>query len=702
MSPPYGILRCLIGVGVLLMTLRSEAAAAAMTNSPAWRLFNSARPLVIGHRGYPTVAPENTLPSFQRAIAAGADLVELDYHHSQEGALVVLHDATLDRTTDATNRWEGRGIKVADRTLAELRELQAGQWFHPAFPATTLPTLGEALEVIQEGSVTLIERKAGDAEACVKLLRERHLINRVVVQAFDWDYLRDFHAREPEQVLGALGPPSLLHGRSLTNAEKALSVAWLNEIKATGAGVAVWNRQVDAAAVSAAHQRGLKVWVYTINEEGVARALLRMGVDGIITDNPPVVWKALALSARPALEVTNASPSRWWKGNLHTHTLWSDGDDYPEMVAAWYKDQGYHFLALSDHNTMLAGERWLNLTTRRGGGATLEKYFNRFGPDGVERRNLDGTNQVRLQPLAAFRSRLEEPDRFLLIPAMEITDRHRTAPVHLNATNLREAIPAQSGSNVLEVIQRNVNAVLRQRARTGQPMFPHLNHPNFGWGITAEELMEVEGERFFEVYNGHPSVHNEGDKTHASTERVWDLVLAWRSGVLKLPLMYGLGVDDSHQYHAWDTTNSNPGRGWVMVRAEALTPAALVQALEDGDFYASSGVVLKDIQYSATAMRVEIAAEPGVNYRTQFIGTRRDFNRDRQPVRTTSGEALRVTQRYSEEIGQVFAEVTGAEASYTFRGDELYVRAKVISSKPKANPYLAGETEAAWLQPVAP
>jgi len=159
-------------------------------------------------------------------------------------------------------------------------------------------------------------------------------------------------------------------------------------------------------------------------------------------------------------------------------------------------------------------------------------------------------------------------------------------------------------------------------------------------------------------------------------------------------------VDDSHHYHAWHSTNSNAGRGWVMVRAERLTPESIVQALEDGDFYASSGVVLKDVRYSTNSLRVEISSEPGVTYRTQFIGTRRDFNRTNEPVRTVGGEALRVTHRYSADIGQVFAEVEGLQASYQFRGDELYVRARIISSKP--NKHSEGDFESAWIQPVSP
>ena len=274
---------------MLLLTADGIAAP-----SPAEKLLESPRPLVIAHRGYSAMAPENTLPAFERGVASGADMVELDYHHSKDGQLVVLHDYTLDRTTDATNRWGGRGLKIADKTLTELKQLDAGKWFKHPQAGVGLPTLGEALDVIQRGSVTLIERKAGDAAACVKLLNDRQLVNQVVVQAFDWDYLRDFHRLEPRQVLGALGPPGTKNGKKLTDAEKALNPEWLDEIKGTGARAAVWNKQVDAAAVKAAHERGLKVWVYTINDVATAQQLLAAGVDGIITDNPAIIWKALA------------------------------------------------------------------------------------------------------------------------------------------------------------------------------------------------------------------------------------------------------------------------------------------------------------------------------------------------------------------------------------------------------------------------
>ncbi len=133
-------------------------------------------------------------------------------------------------------------------------------------------------------------------------------------------------------------------------------------------------------------------------------------------------------------------------------------------------------------------------------------------------------------------------------------------------------------------MRRTVNAVIEQRERTGAPMFPHINHPNFKWAITAEELIQVENERFSEVYNGHPSVNNEGDETHAGTERIWDILLTERLAVPGKEPFFGLGTDDSHHYHGEPKKTSRPGRGWIMVRAEKLAVKDLIAAIEAGDF----------------------------------------------------------------------------------------------------------------------
>lgn len=266
--------------------------------NPAEHLLAKQRPLVIAHRGYSMLAPENTLLAFKMAVTAGADLVELDYYHSKDGVPIVFHDSTLDRTSDADEKWEERKIPVGSRSATELRQLDAGSWFSTNLTGLRIPLLTEALDVIQNGGVTLIERKAGDAKTCVELLRERNLINQLIVQAFDWNYLKDFHALAPEQVLGALGPPSSRNGKRLSSEEKILTPEWNDQVKGTGARLVVWNRQITPEAVEDAHKKGLEVWVYTINDSATATDLLNMGIDGIITDNPSIIWRALALRDR--------------------------------------------------------------------------------------------------------------------------------------------------------------------------------------------------------------------------------------------------------------------------------------------------------------------------------------------------------------------------------------------------------------------
>ncbi len=275
---------------------------AADMNLPALNLVSSQRPLVIGHRGYCQFAPENTLPSFKLAMAAGADLVELDYYHTKDGKLIVMHDGELDRTTDATNRWGEQHIKISSKTAAEIQSLDAGSWFDPKYAGTKVPLLSEALDTIEQGSVTLIERKGGDPVTCISLLRGKDLINKVVVQSFDWQYLREFHQQEPDQVLGALGPASQLSdGKKPAGIPKELSAQWLDDLQKTGAKVAVWSDKVSKEAVQLAHQRGLKVWVYTINDVTEANKLLDMGVDGIITNNTSLIWKAIATRGQQIL-----------------------------------------------------------------------------------------------------------------------------------------------------------------------------------------------------------------------------------------------------------------------------------------------------------------------------------------------------------------------------------------------------------------
>ena len=298
---------------------------------------------------------------------------------------------------------------------------------------------------------------------------------------------------------------------------------------------------------------------------------------------------------------------RWYKGNTHTHTLNSDGDTSPDDVARWYRGHGYHFVVLSDHNFMTS---------------------------------VDGINAL-----------MGADERFLVIPGEEVTDRFETRPIHVNGLMVDRLVTPQGGSSVLQTLQRNVDAI---RAANG---VPHINHPNFGWAISADELARVRNTRLFEIFNGHPMVNNAGGGGVAGLEQVWDTLLT--RGVQ----LYGIAVDDAHHFQRpWDATASRPGQGWIYVRAERLSGRAILDAMERGDFYASTGVELTDYQAGPASIRITIRERAFEKYRVQFIG----------------------------RGGLLLKEATASPASYDIRGDEGYVRAKILDSNGRV----------AWTQPV--
>lgn len=303
------------------------------------------------------------------------------------------------------------------------------------------------------------------------------------------------------------------------------------------------------------------------------------------------------------------SAPRWYKGNTHTHTLNSDGDSTPDEVVRWYREHGYQFLVLTDHNylTSVAGLNALH------------------GAD----------------------------DRFLVIPGEEVTDRFGDKPIHVNGLNLTKLVEPQGGSSVADTIQRDVDAIVKERG------VPHVNHPNYGWAISAEDLKQVGNYKLLEIFNGHPLVNNEGGGGKPGLEAVWDVLLS--SG----QTIFGIAVDDAHHFkRPEDREASRPGRGWVVVRARSLSAAALLAAMERGDFYASTGVELKEVGVTTADLSIEVRLRGDTAQTTEFIG------RD--------GKVL---------------EVSGANpAVYRFRGDELYVRSRVTDS----NGYRA------WTQPVFP
>ena len=394
---------------------------------------------------------------------------------------------------------------------------------------------------------------------------------------------------------------------------------------------------------------------------------------------------SLVLASQLNAQENRSDSTRWYKGNLHTHSLWSDGNDFPEMIAKWYKDRGYHFLGLSDHNILSRGNKWMPNTAieKRGGKGAGQRYEKVFGSDWVEKRTRNDVIEYRLKPLNDFRTLFDEPEKFMMIQSEEITDHFGSLPIHINATNLQDLIKPQGGNSVRETMTNNLQAIKRQQERIGRPILAHLNHPNFGWGVSAEDMAAVKEEKFFEIYNGHPGVRQLGDKDHPSLEKMWDIANTIRLEQMKADPLFGIATDDSHNY--FGTTGSSPGRGWVMVSATRLSPAKIVTSLEQGNFYASSGVEIDSFGFDQNTKKLwlKIKAVEGASYKTEFIGTKKG----------TSTKEL-------SQVGIILAESEKLSSSYTLQDNDLYVRVRITSSISHPNPSIRGQKQQAWLQPV--
>ncbi|SEJ02635.1 hypothetical protein SAMN05192553_10211 [Cyclobacterium xiamenense] len=368
----------------------------------------------------------------------------------------------------------------------------------------------------------------------------------------------------------------------------------------------------------------------------------------------------------------------WYKGNLHTHSYWSDGDEFPEVIMRWYKENGYQFVALSDHNIFQEGEKWVNIRQDSMYRNAFQNYLKDYGDSWVSYEENGDTLRVKLKTFAEYAPLYEEAERFLLLPAEEISAGYEGKPLHLNATNLDQLIQPREGGSVVEVLQNNINAVLEQRKESGKPMIVHINHPNFRWAITLEDMIRLKGERFFEVYNGHPAVNNLGDSTRIGYEEMWDFInIAYLEK--GQPLLFGLATDDSHSYHEQSSKLANSGRGWVVVKAGELTAGALIEALEMGDFYASTGVELEEVHFADNQLEVRAKPKAGVSYTLEFIGC-----------------------NTGEKETRVLKTVRGNAATFELEEDLLFVRCKITSSEAQVNPVENMPYQLAWTQPVRP
>ena len=393
--------------------------------------------------------------------------------------------------------------------------------------------------------------------------------------------------------------------------------------------------------------------------------------------------------------------TRWYKGVTHIHSIWSDGDMAPEMIADWYKERDYHFVCFSEHNRMQSGEYAFSI--EEDGFLTEERVDmirERFGDDWVVIQERAGRRQMVLKTHDELGDYFNEDEKFLMIPAEEITTAFGSP--HVNAVNLRDNIPGTQG-NVVPLLNQYLDAVHEQSKEYGVPMIAHVNHLNWSDGVSTEQMLQARRLKHFEIYNGHPGVRQWGDidRGMPSNDRHWDVILSLRMRDEPDFILYGLATDDSHRYFEWGLGRVNPGRGWVMVRATALDEDIITGAMDRGDFYSSTGVTLHDVVIDDEGYRVIIDAEEGVSYTTEFIGTRVGFDDSSEaPEVEPDGGTPRPSRRYHTTIGQVLHTTTDTNAYYPFDGDEIYVRARVTSDKLQDNPVHEGDFEMVWTQPV--
>ena len=244
-----------------------------------------------------------------------------------------------------------------------------------------------------------------------------------------------------------------------------------------------------------------------------------------------------------------------------------------------------------------------------------------------------------------------------MIPGEEVTsiageNLGKSIPVHINAYGTDRLIKPSNHDSVIETLQENISRINTSGAMAS------INHPNYKWAFGLSELLQVDGYRFIEIFNGHPASNNFGGDTYPSVETIWDGLLSVKRRIL------GIAVDDAHHYTGEFTHDrSNPGRGWIQVKAKKSSRDCILEAMSDGDFYASNGVTISDLKISKTEISIEIEPEDStVRYTTTFHG----------------------------RGGKILDSIESLSPQYSPNPKDLYVRATVTSSKGTK----------AWTQPI--
>ena len=231
----------------------------------------------IAHRGASGIAPENTISAFNKAIEIGVDAVELDLHGTSDGKVVVIHDASLERTTNMCGQ-------IKQTTIKNMKQADAGSWFHPQFKGETIPTLEEALTCIANKTIAVLEIKASSiTESVVQTVVGMNLHDRVVIISFDISDLHTVRAIEPRIPTGWLIGSNSGHREPTQLCQKVCSV---------GCSLLNVNHLLITENFSdEVRRRGISLWTWTVDDIDLMRQLRDIGVQGITSNHPEYFHK---------------------------------------------------------------------------------------------------------------------------------------------------------------------------------------------------------------------------------------------------------------------------------------------------------------------------------------------------------------------------------------------------------------------------
>jgi glycerophosphoryl diester phosphodiesterase len=242
------------------------------------------KPLVIAHRGYSLVAPENTLLSYQKAIESGADMIELDINLTSDGELVMIHDHRLERTTNGTGY-------VHEHSLSEIQSLDAGYHFKPYIKGTTIPTTEQTIKfAIKSGIRMCFEIKGGEVERS-KIIARKLIELLIKYNAFKWASISSYFP-EASEVARKLCSELVITRERLPDDSKFDLQEAIKQANLLNSPIMLSDfHTIDKKAVEGLHKAGIAMWAWNPFERSEIEQVISYGVDGIMGDNPEVARK---------------------------------------------------------------------------------------------------------------------------------------------------------------------------------------------------------------------------------------------------------------------------------------------------------------------------------------------------------------------------------------------------------------------------